>query len=180
VNNVLHGRYEKPSDDLKRLLLGRYGPFPFYEPQEWIFQKVLEHQRSDGRRWFQILAEEAGIQRLKDEDFDKRRSQLELDLQRSVSDEELCLYPRCFPGMSLRLFPFRGSIRQTMAAPPDVWYRRGGFEDGSRVTFSDYEGKTHHIDIVSTRRSGNEVHTSLLVDYHFQTYTSTVAPGKAV
>ena len=29
VNNVVHGRYERPSDDLKRLLLGRYGPFPF-------------------------------------------------------------------------------------------------------------------------------------------------------
>lgn len=179
VNNVLHGRYEKPSDDLKRLLLGRYGPFPFYEPQEWIFQKVLEHQRTDGKRWFQILAEEAGIQRLKDEDFDKRQAQLELDLQRSVSDEELCLY-LMFPRDALDYFRFEDRYGKPWLLPPDVWYRRGGFEDGSRVTFSDYEGKTHHIDIVSTRRSGNEVHTSLLVDYHFQTYTSTVAPGKAV
>ena len=42
LSNVLNGRYEKPSDDLKRLLLGRYGPFPFYDPPEWIFKKVLE------------------------------------------------------------------------------------------------------------------------------------------
>ncbi len=39
LSNVLNGRYEKPSDDLKRLLLRRYGPFPFYDPHEWIFQK---------------------------------------------------------------------------------------------------------------------------------------------
>lgn len=58
LNNVIYGRFERPSDDLKRLLLGKYGPFPFYEPQEWIYQKVLESNRTDGKRWYQIMAEE--------------------------------------------------------------------------------------------------------------------------
>ncbi len=42
VSNVLYGRYEQPSDDLKRLLLGGYGPFPFYDPPEWIYEKVFK------------------------------------------------------------------------------------------------------------------------------------------
>ena len=51
ISNLLNGRYEKPSDDLKRLVLGRYGPFPFYGPHEWIIQKVLESGRTDAKRW---------------------------------------------------------------------------------------------------------------------------------
>ncbi len=92
LNNVVHGRYERPSDDLKRLLLGRYGPFPFHEPQDWIYQKVLESNRADGKKWYQILADEAGIQQLPDEDLEARRRELETQIRRPASDEELCLY----------------------------------------------------------------------------------------
>ena len=171
VNNVLHGRYEKPSDDLKRLLLGRYGPFPFYEPQEWIYQKVLESNRTDGKRWYQILSDEAGIQKLPDEDLEARRAFLEGELKRSVSDEELCLYLQ-FPRDALEYFRFEDRFGKTWLLPPDVWFNRKGFADGTRISFPDYEGKTHHIDVVSTRRSGDIVHTSLLVDYRFQTITT--------
>ena len=55
VNNVLYGRYERPSLDLKNLILGHYGPLPFYEPEDWICEKVLEYQRADGKKWQQIL-----------------------------------------------------------------------------------------------------------------------------
>lgn len=173
VNNVLHGRYENPSDDLKRLLLGRYGPFPFYEPQEWIYQKVLEARRTDGKKWYQILSEEAGIQQLNDEDLDQKRRDLEGKLKRSVSEEELCLYLQ-FPRDATEYFLFEERFGKTWLLPPEVWFKRKGFEDGARITFPDYDGKTHHIDVVSTRRSGEYIHTSLLVDYHFQAYTTQV------
>jgi pyruvate carboxylase len=175
VNNVLHGRYEKPSDDLKRLLLGRYGPFPFYEPQEWIYQKVLESNRTDGKRWYQILADEAGIQKVPDEDLDARRAFLEGELKRGVSDEELCLYLQ-FPRDALEYFRFEDRFGKTWLLPPDIWFKRKGFADGTRITFPDYEGKTHHIDVVSTRKTGDLVHTSLLVDYRFQTITTPARP----
>jgi pyruvate carboxylase len=175
VNNVLHGRYEKPSDDLKRLLLGRYGPFPFSEPQGWIYQKVLENQRSDGKLWYQILADEAGLQDLADEDPTNRRQQLESALNRSATDEELCLYLQ-FPRDALEYFRFEDKFGKPWLLPPEVWFRRGGFEDGARVTFPDYEGKTHQIDFVSTRRSGDTVHTSLLVDHRFRTFASAAQP----
>jgi pyruvate carboxylase len=173
VSNVVNGRYERPSDDLKRLLLGRYGPFPFYEPQEWIYQKVLEYHRQDGKKWHQILVEEAGVQTLQDIDLELTRKHLETELKRSVSDDDICLYLQ-FPHDALGYFRFEEKFGKTWLLPPDVWFKRGGFEEGTRVSFPDYDGKTHHIDVVSTRRMGNLVHTSLLVDYHFQTYTTPV------
>ncbi|MCK8602500.1 pyruvate carboxylase [Desulfoferrobacter suflitae] len=177
VNNVLHGRYEKPSDDLKRLLLGRYGPFPFYDPQEWIYEKVLEYQRTDGKKWYQILDDEAGIQQLAEENFDAKRQQLERELKRSATEEELCLYVQ-FPRDALEYFRFEEQFGKTWLLPPDVWFKRGGFEDGTRITLPDYDGKTHYIDLVSTRRSGDVAHTSLLVDYHFQTYSTALRTKK--
>jgi len=173
VNNILHGRYEKPSEDLKRLLLGKYGPFPFYEPEDWIYQKVLEYHRTDGRKWRQILDEEAGVQQLADYNLDERRHQLEIEIKRPPTDEELCLYVQ-FPRDALEYFRFEERFGKTWLLPPNVWFNQGGFKDGTRITFSDNDGKTHHIDIVSTRLSGGLVHTSLLVDYHFQTYTTPV------
>jgi pyruvate carboxylase len=173
LNNVLHGRYMKPSDDLKRLLLGRYGPFPFYEPQDWIYEKVLEAQRTDGKKWYQILADEAGIQRLHDENLDEKQHQLEKQLGRPASEEELCLFLQ-FPRDSIEYFRFEDQFGETWLLPPQVWFKRGGFEDGASITFPDQDGRTHHIDVVSTRRSGNLVYTSLLVDHHFQTYTTPV------
>lgn len=173
VNNILHGRYEKPSEDLKRLLLGRYGPFPFYNPEDWIYEKVLEYHRTDGKKWRQIMEEEAGLQQLADDDLEERRRQLNLELKRPSTEEELCLYAQ-FPRDALEYFRFEERFGKTWLLPPNVWFNREGFKDGTRITFSDNDGKTHHIDIVSTRTSGGLVHTSLLVDYHFQTYTTPV------
>ena len=175
VSNVVNGRYEQPSDDLKRLLLGRYGPFPFYDPREWIFQKVLESSRSDGKKWQEILAEEAGVLPLRDEDFDANRVQLEARLKRPVTDEDVCLWAQ-FPRDALEFFKFEAKFGKTWILPPEVWYHKGGFEDGTRITFPDESGKTHHIDVISTRRSTDNVQTSLLVDYHFQTYTTRIEP----
>jgi pyruvate carboxylase len=173
VNNVIHGRYNQPSDDLKRLLLGRYGPFPFYEPQEWIYEKVLEHRRRDGKKWYQILAEEGGLQEIPDEDLEARRLEMEKKLGRPVDDEALSLYLQ-FPLDALGYFRFEKMYGKAWLLPPDVWYRQGGFENGTRITFPDEDGKTHHIDIISTHRRGDTVDTSLLVDYHFRTFSIPV------
>ncbi|SHF32845.1 pyruvate carboxylase [Desulfacinum infernum DSM 9756] len=170
VSNVIYGRYENPTDDLKNLLLGRYGPFPFYEPQQWIYEKVLEHRRRDGKKWYQILADEAGIQDLPDVDLDARKRDLEEKLRRPATDEELCLYVQ-FPKDALDYFRFEDTFGKAWLLPPQVWYRRGGFRDGETIRVPDEEGRTHQIDVVSTHRKADEVETSLLVDFHFQTYS---------
>ncbi len=174
LNNVLNGRYVKPSDDLKRLLLGRYGPFPFYDPRQWIFERVLEDGRKDGKKWDEILATEAGMQEIPPEDFTARRRQLETTLNRSVTEEELSMYVQ-FPRDAAEFFKFEDQFGKTWLLPPEIWFHKGGFPDGTRITFPDEAGKTHHIDLVSTRRIGESVHTSLLVDYQFQTFTTKVA-----
>ncbi|HFQ89094.1 MAG TPA: pyruvate carboxylase, partial [Desulfobulbus sp.] len=68
VSNVLEGdRYGNPSGDLKNLLLGKYGPFPFYRPEDWIYEKVF------GSDWEKILEEEGGIMEIEDMDIEKER-----------------------------------------------------------------------------------------------------------
>jgi len=53
VSNVLDGeRYANPSGDLKNLLLGKYGPFPFHRPADWIYKKAFgpDWKKSSRRR----------------------------------------------------------------------------------------------------------------------------------
>ena len=173
VNNVLYGRYERPSLDLKNLLLGRYGPLPFFRPEAWICEKVLEYQRYDGKKWRQILADESGIQKSGDADLEMERRRLEGELERPVSDEELVLYLQ-FPFDALSFFKFQARYGKVWLLPPEVWFRQGGFRDGERITFADEFGVPHYIEVISTRREGANVFTTLVVDYSFQTFSVQV------
>jgi pyruvate carboxylase len=173
VNNVLYGRYERPSLDLKNLLLGRYGPLPFFRPEAWICEKVLEYQRYDGKKWPQILADETGIQKSEDADLEMERRRLEGELERPVSDEELVLYLQ-FPFDALSFFKFQARYGKVWLLPPEVWFRQGGFKDGERITFADEFGVPHYIEVISTRREGANVFTTLVVDYSFQTFSVQV------
>jgi len=171
VSNVIHGRYERPSDDLRNLILGRYGPFPFYDPHEWICQKVLEYHRSDTNKWHQIIASEGGLKPLKDVDFYAKRKQFAAELGEPIDDEKLCLYLQ-YPYDTVSYFKFTNSYGKTWLLPPEVWFHRGGFQDGEDISFQDHDGKTHKIEVISTRREGEDVLTSLLVDHNFQTFTT--------
>lgn len=117
------------------------------------------------------------MQLLPDEDLEARRREFETQLKRSASDEELSLYLQ-FPRDAVEYFRFEEQYGKTWLLPPNVWLKRGGFKDGDRITFPDYAGKTHQIDVISTRRDGDFVHTSLLVDHHFQTHATAVRPER--
>jgi len=173
VNNVLHGRYDRPSLDLKNLILGRYGPLPFYDPQEWICEKVLEYQRSDGKRWHQILAQEGGLVKPREADLESEREKLETELGRSASLEDLVLY-LLYPFDGVSFLKFEARYGKTWLLPPEIWFRKGGFETGERITFEDESGKPHSIEIISTRREGNTILTSLLVNHEFHTRSVTL------
>jgi pyruvate carboxylase len=173
VNNVLYGRYERPSLDLKNLLLGRYGPLPFFQPEAWIYEKVLEYQRFDGKKWQQILVDEAGIQKPGDVDLHMELLRLEGELDRPVSDEELVLYLQ-FPFDALSFFKFQARYGKVWMLPPEVWFRQGGFKDGERITFADEFGVPHYIEVISTRREGANVLTTLVVDHSFQSFSVQV------
>lgn len=178
VNNVLYGKYERPSLDLKNLLLGRYGPLPFYDPQEWICQKVLEYQRSDGKKWHQVIAEEGGLVRPRDVDLEREQENLQNEVGRPVSNEDLSLY-LLYPFDTVAFLKFEARYGKTWLLPPEVWFRKGGFQAGENITFEDENGKPHRIEIISTRREGGMVITSLLVDHEFHTLSVTVADADA-
>ncbi|UCG13337.1 MAG: pyruvate carboxylase [Deltaproteobacteria bacterium] len=173
VNNVLFGRYERPSLDLKNLILGRYGPLPFYDPQEWICKKVLAYQRSDGKKWHEILAEDGGQVKPRDPDLERERENLEAKLGRPASDEDLVLYLQ-HPFDAAAFLQFEAQYGRTWLLPPEVWFRSGGFKSGERITFEDEHGKPHYIEVMSTRREGGTVLTSLVVDHTFHTVSVTV------
>jgi pyruvate carboxylase len=173
VNNVLHGRYERPSLDLKNLILGRYGPLPFHEPADWICEKVLEYQRADGGKWHRILYDEGGLVKPPEPDLEQERRRLQEELGRPVSQEDLVLY-LLFPFDAISFFKFEARYGKTWLLPTEVWFRRGGFQDGERITFADERGVPHHIEVISTRREGTKVLTTLLVDHSFQTISVKV------
>ena len=178
VNNVLFGRYERPTLDLQNLILGRYGPLPFYEPEDWIFEKVLEYQRTDGKTWQQILIEEKGLAQPPDVDLDQERTRLATRLGREVSDADLSLYLQ-FPFDTLSYFQFEAKYGKTWLLPPEVWFRKEAFKGGERISFADEKGVPHSIEVISTIREGDNVITSQLVDHHYQTLSVRVEEDRS-
>ncbi|GAB6888428.1 hypothetical protein JCM13304A_19270 [Desulfothermus okinawensis JCM 13304] len=166
VSNVLYGRYEQPSDDLKRLLLGGYGPFPFYDPPEWIYEKVFKKEIKTGSS--------VRSQPVAQEDLAKRKKELEEEIKREPTDEDLALY-LLFPRDFVEYVKFEEKFGRTWLLPPDIWFHKGRFENGRRISFSDDTGKLHWIDIISTQLFEDQVKTSCLVDHHFKTYSVKVA-----
>jgi pyruvate carboxylase len=173
VSNVLFGRYERPSLDLQNLILGRYGPLPFYEPEDWICEKVLEYQRRDGKKWHKIMYDEGGQVKPLEPDLEQERSRLQAEMGRPASDEDLALFLQ-FPFDTLAFFRFEAKYGKTWLLPPEVWFRQGGFEAGERIAFADERGVPHYIEIISARREGANVHTTLSVDHSFQTISVKV------
>jgi pyruvate carboxylase len=167
VNNVIFGRYERPSLDLQNLILGRYGPLPFYEPADWICQKVLEYHRTDGKNWREILREEKGLMKPPVVDLELERTRLAARLGREVSDADLSLYLQ-FPFDTLAYFQFEADYGKTWLLPPEIWFRKEAFKAGERISFADEKGVPHAIEVISTLREPEHVVTSLLVDHHYQ------------
>jgi pyruvate carboxylase len=178
VNNVLFGRYERPSLDLQNLILGRYGPLPFYEPAAWICQKVLEYHRTDGKTWREILREEKGLMKPPVVDLEQERTRLASRLGREVSEADLSLYLQ-FPFDALSYFQFEAKYGKTWLLPPEIWFRKGAFKAGERINFADEKGVPHSIEVISTLRKGDHVITSLLVDHHYQTLSVRIEEERA-
>lgn len=161
ANNVIRGeRYRDASDDLKNLLLERYGEFPFYRPGSEIYEAVF------GKNWKKILRSEGGYQKIEDIDLGIEKRMLEHALGRKASDDELVLYLQ-HPNDAVSFFKFEEKFGKTWVLPPGVWLKRGGFSYGERFEFPDAYGKLHTIEIGPHRRSKNGSHVTILgVDYH--------------
>ena len=177
VSNVQGGdRYGNPSGDLRNLLLGKYGPFPFYNPPEWIYEKVL------GADWQKVLEEEGGLEDIPDMDVEKERKTLADRLGRKPSEQQLVLYLQ-HPNDAVEFFKFEDKYGMSYVLPPSIFLKRGGFELGEDLKFTDHYGKQHMITIGPSEKD-DAGHTSinLNVDHHIRTYSmaAEVVAGVAV
>ena len=161
VTHTLTGiRYENASEDLKSLMLGRYGPFPFYRPADEIYRAVF------GPDWKGVLAREEGLQECPPMDVNAEREKLEKAIDRPADGRELVLYLQ-HPRDAVDFFKFEEEFGKTYVLPPEVWFRRDGFLPGERVTFRDHTGKHHQVAFgPSHPTKGGGVLTYLIVDHH--------------
>ncbi len=161
VSNVLEGeRYKKANDDLKNLMLGRYGDLPFYWPSDEVYEAVF------GPDWKTIVEKEKGYQHISDIDIDIERRVLEKRLDRPATDDELVLYLQ-HPNDAVAFFKFEEQFGKSWVLPPHIWFRKGGYNLGDIFEFSDYYGKNHVVEIGPMRKtkSGDAV-TYLMIDHH--------------
>jgi pyruvate carboxylase len=161
VANVLDGeRYGNPSGDLRNLLLGKYGPFPFYQPEEWIYQKVL------GDDWRAVLEQEGGVEAVADIDLAHERYALAELIGVEPTDEQLILYLQ-HPNDAVEFFKFTEKFGQVYVLPPAIFFRTGGFEVGKKLAFRDHHGKEHMIEVGhSPTTDAGETTVYLSVDHH--------------
>ena len=165
VGNVLDGdRYGNPSGDLKNLLLGKYGPFPFYQPPEWIYEKAF------GPDWQKILEEEGGIEQIDDIDIRQEREKLKEQLAKEPTEQQLVLYLQ-HPNDAVDFFKFIEEFGQTYVLPPSIFLRQGGFKLGERLVFRDHNGKEHIIEIGPSHEDEvGKANVYLNVDHHQRNY----------
>ncbi|MCF8055070.1 MAG: pyruvate carboxylase [Desulfocapsa sp.] len=165
VSNVQGGeRYGNASGDLRNLLLGKYGPFPFYEPDEWIFEKVL------GSDWKKILEEEGGVEDIEDMDIDNEKEILADRIGEDPTDKQLVLYLQ-HPNDAVEFFKFEAKFGKVYVLPPSIFLREGGFEPGETLTFLDHTGKEHMVEVgPSIVNEGGETSVYLNVDHHQRVY----------
>lgn len=161
VTNVLEGdRYGNPSGDLKNLLLGKYGPFPFYRPADWIYEKVF------GKDWEKILEEEGGVEIIEDMDIEQEKTTLTERIGKNPSEQQLATYLQ-HPNDAVDFFKFEDTFGQVYVLPPSIFFRQGGFSMGETLSFRDHNGKQHLIEIGPSGESeAGETNVLLNVDHH--------------
>ncbi len=161
VTNILEGeRYANPSGDLRNLLLGKYGPFPFYQPEEWIYEKVL------GDNWREVLEEEGGVEEIADMDLAHERYALAEALGSEPTNEQLILYLQ-HPNDAVEFFKFEEKYGRVYVLPPSIFFRQGGFETGEKLAFRDCQGKEHMVEIGPTPTTDTgDTSVYLSVDHH--------------
>lgn len=141
---VLHHMYTGATDDLKNLLLGRYGPLPFGWPEEWVYRSVF------GDDFRGIIEKErietSPLDALPPEDLEEAKMVFEKNIERHPLDEEFILY-LMHPKATIDLITFRDKYGLTPLLPTGVWFF-GLEKPGDKVQFT-IEGKPHVVELMS-------------------------------
>lgn len=166
VSNVLEGdRYGNCSGDLKNLLLGKYGPFPFYQPPDWIYEKAF------GPDWKTVLEQEGGLEDIEDMDIEQERQNLAGKIGKTPTQEQVVTYLQ-HPNDAVEFFKFEEKFGKVYTLPPSIFLKRGGFDIGEELHFTDHNGKEHHLEIGPKQAHENgETAVYINVNHHQRKYT---------
>ncbi|MEI7590631.1 MAG: pyruvate carboxylase, partial [Deltaproteobacteria bacterium] len=161
LTNVLKGRrYTDANDDLKNLMLGRYGELPFRLPDDSVYQAVF------GDDWKKIRENEYGYQKIEDISVEAEKRVLEKRMGRTVTDDELVLYLQ-HPNDAVNFFKFEAKHGKAWVLSPSIWFRKGGFKLGEKLDFCDCNGKQHTVEIGPQRKNKDgDTITYLVVNHH--------------
>lgn len=175
VSNVLGGeRYGNCSGDLKNLLLGKYGPFPFYRPGDWIYEKAF------GPDWRTVLEEEGGLEDIGDMDVDKEREDLAAKIGKTPTEQQLVLYLQ-HPKDAVDFFAFEEKYGRAYTLPPAIFFKRGGFDMGEVLQFRDHHGKAHHLEIGPSQSHDNgDTSVHFNVNHHQRKFCIPAERSEAV
>ncbi len=136
--------YSHATDDLKNLLLGKYGPLPFGWPEDWVYRSVF------GENFQEIIDRErieaSPLDLLPQENLEAARVSCDRDIERHATDEEFVLY-LMHPQATVDFIKFREYYGFTDLLPTPVWLH-GLQKPGDRVHFR-MENKPHVIELVS-------------------------------
>lgn len=158
--NLLLRLYAGATDDLKNLLLGRYGPLPFGWPKEWVYRSVFGEEGAATAKDERV--ESSPLSRLPDEDLEKARAAMEAELGRPATPEEFVLY-LMHPKAAVDFLKFRQRFGDTTVLPTPVWFQ-GLRKPGDQVTIT-IGSKPHEIRLVSIGEGvGGVKHVVLSVD----------------
>jgi pyruvate carboxylase len=145
----LLGLYSRATDDLKSLLLGRYGPLPFGWPADWVYQSAF------GDAWRERVKkdriEASPLEQKKKENIAAIQRELEGKVGRRVMPEDLVLYLQ-HPGATVDFLAFRRKYGDTTILPTRVWF--DGLQEVGREVRFDHQGKPNTVKLVSI---GSEV-----------------------
>lgn len=166
VSNILEGdRYGNCSGDLKNLLLGKYGPFPFYKPADWIYEKAF------GPDWQDLLEKEGGVDDIPDMDIDQERKDLASAIGRPPTEQQLVTYLQ-HPKDAVDFFKFEEKFGKVYTLPPEIFFKRGGFKMGEQLRFKDHNGKEHHLEIgPKQQHESGETLVYINVNHHQRKFT---------
>ena len=158
--NLLLRLYAGATDDLKNLLLGKYGPLPFGWPKEWVYRSVFGEEGAAKAKAERV--ESSPLSRLADEDLEKSRALMEAELGRPATQEEFVLY-LMHPKAAVDFLKFRQRYGDTTILPTGVWFH-GLRNPGDQMTIT-IGSKPHEIRLVSIGEGvGGVKHVVLSVD----------------
>lgn len=142
--SVLLTLYSGATDDLKNLLLGKYGPLPFGWPKDWVYRSVF------GEEWRERVeaerVDESPLLKMADEKLERVRQSMEVELGRTPTDEEFVLY-LMHPKATVDFLKFHAEYGETTILPTPVWLN-GLRRPGDSIRFS-LGNRPHVITLVS-------------------------------